>query len=374
MLSFKIEKQDKKSYARCGQIILPQGSVETPVFMPVGTNATIKGLLPEQIESTQSKLILANTYHLYLAPGMNIIEKFEGVKKFMGWDGLMLTDSGGFQVFSLPKKKIEEEGVTFSHPLTGEKILFTPELSIDCQEKIGADIIMSFDECLPFPVDYAYAKESIARTTRWALRGKKALKNHKQALFGIIQGSNYADLRKQSANEIVDLDFEGYSIGGVSVGEGHDIMMETLNMTMPYLPTNKPRYLMGVGMPQDIIGAVERGVDMFDCVIPSRFARSASLFTRKGRIRLTNKKYRRDKYPIDTQCQCYTCQKFTRAYVHHLYKANEILAATLGAIHNLTFFQDFMRDIRFNIMQGTLKNFKMQFFSNYITEKEDQEG
>lgn len=373
MLTFKIEKEDSKSWARCAQIILPAGSFETPAFMPVGTNATIKGLLPEQITATQSKIILANTYHLYLSPGMNIIEKFEGVKPFMAWEDLLLTDSGGFQVFSLPHKLIEEEGVTFKHPLTGEKIQFTPELSIECQEKIGADIIMSFDECLPYPVDYHYAKDSIQRTTRWAERGQKAHKNKKQALFGIVQGSNFKDLRKRSAQDLVDLDFEGYSIGGVSVGEKHDVMMETLNMTTPFLPKNKPRYLMGVGLPEDIIGSVERGMDMFDCVIPSRFARSASLFTRMGRIRLTNKKYRRDKYPIDTQCQCYTCQKFSRAYLHHLYKSNEILAATLGGIHNVTFYQDLMRDIRFHIMQGSFKQFKIQFFSHYLVESQEED-
>lgn len=367
MLGFKIAKRDKKSQARVAELILPEGRVETPVFMPVGTNATVKGTTPEQIESTGSKIVLGNTYHLFLKPGMNIMQKAGGLKKFMNWNGLMLTDSGGFQVFSLPKKKIQDDGVIFKNPETGEEINFTPELSINIQETLGADMIMVFDECLPYPVDYKYAQSSIDRTTEWAYRSKKALKNQKQALFGIVQGGIFPDLRKKSASDLQKIGFEGYAVGGVSVGEGHDLMMKVIDMCEPFLPDDKPRYLMGVGLPEDILGAVERGMDMFDCVIPTRYARSATLFTRRGKIRMDNKNYRRDFYPIDTQCECYACKNFTRAYMHHLMKSNEILGTVLATIHNVHFYQDLMKDIRFSILNGSFSRFKSEFLNQYLS-------
>lgn len=365
MLGFNLIKKDKKTKARVGEIILPEGRVQTPIFMPVGTNGTVKGLTPYYIQETGSKIILANTYHIFLKPGINIIKKFDGIKNFIKWPGLMLTDSGGFQVFSLPNKKIDGEGTSFKHPYTGEDILFTPELSIEVQEIIGADIIMAFDECLPYPVDYNYAKYSIDRTRDWAYRSKKALKNKKQALFGIVQGSTYPDLRKKSAKDITDIGFEGYAIGGVSVGEGHELMMSTIEMTEPYLPEDKPRYLMGVGLPEDILGAVERGMDMFDCVIPTRYARSGTFFTKIGKIRIDKKKYAKDKFPIDTTCNCYTCQNFSRAYIHHLFKSNEILSDVLGTIHNIYFYNDLIKNIRFSILDGKFSVFKETFLRNY---------
>ncbi len=365
MLGFKIAKRDRKSKARVGELILPDGRVETPVFMPVGTNATVKGMTPDQIQDTDSKIVLGNTYHLFLKPGTTLIEKFKGLKNFMNWDGLMLTDSGGFQVFSLPNKEITNKGVTFKDGTTGKKILFTPELSIEIQETLGADMIMVFDECLPYPIDYEYAAMSIKRTTAWAKRSQAALKNNKQALFGIVQGSIFKDLRKKSAEDLIDIGFEGYAIGGVSVGEGHELMMKVIDMTEPFLPDRKPRYLMGVGLPEDIIGAVERGMDMFDCVIPSRYARSGTLFTRRGKIRIEMKNFKRDMYPIDKGCECYTCSNFTRAYIHHLYKSNEILGTELMTIHNIHFYQDLMRNIRFSILNGKFKQFKTQFLNEY---------
>ncbi|PKL15360.1 MAG: tRNA guanosine(34) transglycosylase Tgt [Spirochaetae bacterium HGW-Spirochaetae-6] len=365
MLGFKIAKKDNKSRARVGELILPEGRVETPVFMPVGTNATVKGITTEQIEQTGSQIVLGNTYHLFLKPGTSLIEKANGLKNFMGWNGLMLTDSGGFQVFSLPKKEIRDEGVIFKHPDTGEEIDFTPELSISIQETLAADMIMVLDECLPYPVDYAYAGRSIDRTTNWAKRSQRALKNNKQALFGIVQGSVFPDLRKKSALDLAKIGFEGYAIGGVSVGEGHELMMQVVDMTVPHLPEKKPRYLMGVGLPEDIIGAVERGMDMFDCVIPSRYARSGTLFTRRGRIRIDHKNFRRDMYPIDTGCECYACARHSRAYIHHLFKSNEILGTVLATIHNIQFYQDLMKNIRFSILQNNFINFKTKFLKEY---------
>ncbi|OHD07464.1 MAG: tRNA guanosine(34) transglycosylase Tgt [Spirochaetes bacterium GWB1_36_13] len=369
-MGFRIAKRDKSLRARVGELILPEGRVETPVFMTVGTNATVKGLTTQQIEDTESKIVLGNTYHLFLKPGTQIIKKFEGLKNYMKWDHLMLTDSGGFQVFSLPKKKIEDEGVIFKHPETGEEIHFTPELSIQIQEILGADMIMAFDECLPYPVDYKYAEKSIDRTTQWAKRCQKTLINKKQALFGIVQGSIFEDLRKRSAEDLVKLDFEAYAIGGVSVGEGHELMMKVIEMTEPFLPYDKPRYLMGVGLPEDIIGAVERGMDMFDCVIPTRYARSGTLFNRTGRMRIDHRKYRADAYPIDTKCNCYTCQNYSRSYIHHLVKSNEILGTVLATIHNLYFYQDLMKEIRFAILENRFTRFKNEFLNNHLSKND----
>lgn len=366
MLGFKIAKRDKRTKARVGELILPEGRVETPVFMAVGTNATVKGITPNQIEETGTKIILGNTYHLFLKPGTSVIEKFGGLKNFMHWQGLMLTDSGGFQVFSLPNKKITDEGVIFKHPEKGGEVELTPDLSIGIQETLGADIIMALDECLPYPCDYRYAAYSINRTAQWAYQSKKALKNNKQALFGIVQGGIYEDLRKKSAQQITDIGFEGYAIGGVSVGEGHDLMMKIIDITEPYLPENKPRYLMGVGLPEDILEAVARGIDMFDCVIPTRYARSGTLFTRRGRIRVEHKSYKRDSYPIDTQCHCYTCQNFSRGYIHHLMRSDEILGSSLCTIHNIYFYQDLMKNIRFSLLNGQFKKFKEDFLKEYL--------
>jgi queuine tRNA-ribosyltransferase len=368
MLGFQVGKKDKRTRARVAELIFPdQTRVETPVFMPVGTNATVKGMTPDQIEETGSKIILGNTYHLFSKPGTTIIRKFGDAKTFMGWGGKMLTDSGGFQVFSLPNKEIDDEGVVFKNPeRKKEEILFTPEISIQIQEELGADIIMAFDECLPYPVDENYAAISVDRTTQWAKRCQKSLNNNKQALFGIVQGSIYPDLREKSARAIAKLGFEGYAIGGVSVGEGHQLMMDSIEMAEPFLPENKPRYLMGVGLPEDILGAVERGMDMFDCVIPTRFARSGTLFTRRGKIRIDHKNYKTDKFPIEPNCECYACRNFSRSYVHHLFKSNEILGTVLATIHNVHFYQDLMKNIRFSILNGNFIKFKSQFLNDYM--------
>jgi queuine tRNA-ribosyltransferase len=343
--------------------------IETPIFMPVGTHAAMKAMTPAQVSETGAQIILANTYHLHLRPGEGLVEKAGGLHKFMAWEGPILTDSGGFQVFSLPNKRITEEGAFFRHEITGEEVFLDPAKAIVIQEALGADIIMAFDECIPYPCDKEYAAQSTRKTLRWAEQCRKAQTRKDQALFAIVQGSVFEDLRAMCARELVAMDFPGYAIGGVSVGEGLELLKKVVTMTAPFLPEDKPRYLMGVGLPEDILESVERGMDMFDCVIPTRYARSATLFTRRGKIRLTNKNYRRDFYPIDPSCRCYACRNFTRAYIHHLFNANEVLSATLASIHNVQFYLDMMAEVRASIEQGRFAAYKQEFLAGYLKGK-----
>ncbi|MCI6272068.1 MAG: tRNA guanosine(34) transglycosylase Tgt [Erysipelotrichaceae bacterium] len=374
MKKFKFDLTHKSSNtnARCGIIQTPHGIVETPIFMPVGTLATVKFLSPEEIKEIGSGIILSNTYHLWLRPGADIVEKAGGVQKFMNYNGPMLTDSGGFQVFSLSKhRKIEEEGVTFRSHLNGDKLFLSPEKSIQLQNQIGADIIMSFDECIPYPAEYKYAKNSVERTIRWAKRGKDAHKRDDQALFGIVQGGEYEDLREHCAKSLVEMDFDGYSIGGTSVGEDKETMYKMIDLSIKHLPENKPRYLMGVGAVNDLLEGVERGVDMFDCVLPTRIARHGTLMTSNGRINIKKAIYKEDFSPLDEKCDCYTCRNFTKAYLNHLFRSNEGLGDRLCSIHNLRYLLNLMEGIRKSIKEDRFKEFKQEI---YETLKFDERG
>ncbi|HEX5773204.1 MAG TPA: tRNA guanosine(34) transglycosylase Tgt [Geomobilimonas sp.] len=364
-MKFTLKKKDA-SGARRGTLTTPHGTIETPIFMPVGTHAAMKAMTPIQVKECGAQIILSNTYHLHLRPGEGLVEKAGGLHRFMAWDGPILTDSGGFQVFSLPNKRITEDGAYFKHEITGEEVFLDPARAMAIQEALGADIIMAFDECIPYPCDKRYAEQSTRKTLRWAEQCKKAHSRKDQALFGIVQGSVFEDLRALCARELVAMDFPGYAIGGVSVGEGLELLKKVVAMTAPFLPEGKPRYLMGVGLPEDILESVERGMDMFDCVIPTRYARSATLFTNRGRIRLTNKNYRRDFYPVDPTCSCYCCQNFTRAYLHHLFNANEVLSAILASIHNVHFYLTMMADIRRSIEDDRFGEFKRTFLEGYL--------
>jgi queuine tRNA-ribosyltransferase len=366
---FKLIQKDRNSGARRGTVTTPHGEIQTPIFMPVATHAAMKAMTPLQVKETGAQIILSNTYHLHLHPGEVLVQKAGGLHKFMGWDGPILTDSGGFQVFSLPNKRITEEGAFFRHEDTGEEVFLDPAKAIGIQEALGADIIMNFDECIPYPCDKGYAERSTEKTIRWAKQCKDAQTRTDQHLFGIVQGSVYEDLRKRCAQALVKMDFPGYAIGGVSVGEGLDLLKQVVGYTTPYLPEDKPRYLMGVGLPEDILESVERGIDMFDCVIPTRYARSATLFTNRGRIRLTNKNYRRDFYPVEPNCSCYTCRNFTRAYLHHLFTSNEVLSAILASIHNVHFYLNMMAEIRQSIEEGRFTAYKQEFLASYMKAK-----
>jgi queuine tRNA-ribosyltransferase len=363
-MEFKLLKKDRQSAARLGMLSTPHGDIPTPIFMPVATHGAMKPLTPAQIEETGARIILSNTYHLHLQPGEGLVKKAGGLHRFMAWDKPILTDSGGFQVFSLPNKRITEDGVFFRHEISGEEIYLDPATAIRIQQDLGADIIMAFDECIPYPCDRSYAEQSTRKTIRWLKECQQAMTGG-QALFGIVQGSVYEDLRATCAKEMARLDLPGYAIGGVSVGEGLELLKKVVGWTAPYLPENKPRYLMGVGLPEDILESVERGIDMFDCVIPTRYARSATLFTRRGRIRLTNKNYKRDFYPIDPSCDCYTCRNFTRAYLHHLFAANEVISAVLSAIHNVRFYINMMTEIRAAIENDRFMEYKGAFLAEY---------
>lgn len=366
-IKYRLIKKDSRTNARLGILETPHGVIETPVFMPVGTQATVKAMTPEELKEIGATIILSNTYHLYLRPGHKIIEKAGGLHRFMNWDRAILTDSGGFQIFSLSSlRKIKEDGVEFRSHIDGSKHFFTPEKVIEIQNALGSDIIMSFDECAPYPADYEYVKNSMELTIKWAERGKKAHKNtEKQALFGIVQGGIYEDLRKECAQRLVEMDFPGYSIGGLSVGEPKNVMYDIVDLTTEYLPENKPRYLMGVGSPDDLIEGVIRGVDMFDCVLPTRIARNGTVFTSKGKLIVRDAPYAEDFSPLDEECDCYTCKNYSRAYIRHLFKANEILAARLATIHNLYFLIKLMERIREAIRQDRLLEFKKQFFKKY---------
>lgn len=362
---FELIKKDPASLARLGRLTTLHGAVSTPVFMPVGTQATVKTLSPDDLVNLGAEIILANTYHLFLRPGHELIREFGGVQKFMAWNRPVLTDSGGFQVFSLADlRKITEEGVTFqSHIDGGAKHFITPEYAVEIQEALGADIIMAFDECIPYPATRDYAHESLERTTRWAKRCRDAKKETGQALFGIAQGGMYPDLRRISAEALVDIGFDGYAIGGLSVGETKPMMYEMLEATLPSFPEDRPRYLMGVGTPEDLVEGVDRGVDMFDCVMPTRNARNGTFFTSFGKVVIRNAQYERDKQPIDPECGCYTCKNFSRAYLRHLFNANEVTALRLGTIHNIHFYLNLMRGIRASIEQGRFKEFKKEFLA-----------
>jgi queuine tRNA-ribosyltransferase len=366
-MQFKLLKEDKKTAARRGTLTTPHGVIETPIFMPVATHAAMKAMTPQQVSESGAQIILANTYHLHLRPGEALVEKAGGLHQFMAWNGPILTDSGGFQVFSLPNKRITEEGAFFRHEITGEEVFLDPARAIAIQEALGADIIMAFDECIPYPCDKHYAEQSTRKTIRWARQCKEAQTRKDQALFAIVQGSVFEELRAMCARELVKMDFPGYAIGGVSVGEGLELLKKVVGYTAPHLPREKPRYLMGVGLPEDILESVERGMDMFDCVIPTRYARSATLFTRRGRIRLTNRNYRRDFYPIDPSCGCYACANFSRAYLHHLFNANEVLSAILASIHNVRFYLDMMGEVRGSIEAGDFSEYKRAFLAEYLS-------
>ena len=365
-MKIKYELKKQYNHARYGVLHTNYGSYETPMFMPVGTLANVKTLTPEELKAMNSAVILSNTYHLWLRPGADIVEKAGGLHKFMNYDGPILTDSGGFQVFSLAKKKdISEEGVVFKSHLDGSKLFLTPEISIGVQNKLDSDIAMSFDECIPYPATYEYAKNSTERTLRWAKRGKDVHKNERQSLFGIVQGGEYKDLREYSAKETVKMNFDGYSIGGTSVGEDKDTMYKMIDYAITYLPTDKPRYLMGVGDPIDILEGVKRGVDMFDCVLPTRIARHGNAFTLDGKINIKNAKYKEDFTPIEEDCDCYTCKNYTKAYVRHLIVCNEMLGGRLLSIHNIRFLIREVENIRKTIKDETFDSYMEEFIKRY---------
>lgn len=366
-IKYELIKTCKQTGARLGKVHTPHGSFDTPVFMPVGTQATVKGMSPDELKGIGANIILSNTYHLYMRPGHDLVREAGGLHRFMNWDRSILTDSGGFQVFSLSDlRDIKEEGVTFKSHIDGSRHLFTPEKAMEIQKDLGADIIMAFDECNPYPCDFDYARKSLERTTRWAKRCKDAHENTgKQALFGIVQGSTYPELRKESAYQILDIDFPGYAIGGLSVGEPGELMYEMLEHTVPILPEDKPRYLMGVGSPDYLIEGVMRGIDMFDCVLPTRNGRNGTVMTSKGRIIVRDAKYARDFSSMDDECDCYACTNFSKAYIRHLLKVNEVLGIRLTTWHNLRFLVKLMEDIRQAIMEDRLGDFRKEFFSSY---------
>ena len=367
MFNFKLLKESKECKARTGIIHTGHGDIKTPVFMPVGTKATVKAMTPEELNYLGAQIILGNTYHLYLRPGHELIKEAGGLHKFMNWNGPILTDSGGFQVFSLGKlRKIMEEGVEFRSHIDGSTHFLSPEKSVEIQNCLGSDIMMSFDECAPYPASREYIEKSMQRTARWAKRCKEHHKNtENQALFGIIQGGMYEDLRKESVRRITALDFPGYSVGGLSVGEPKELMCHVMDYTVDLLPRDKPRYLMGVGSPDYLFEAVERGIDMADCVLPTRMARHGAFLTSKGQITIKNSKYRWDFDPIDEECECYTCKNYSRAYIRHLFNENEILGARLASIHNLFFLINLMKRIRISIMEDNFIDFKEEFYENY---------
>ncbi len=375
MFKFELEKTSSECKARVGKIHTNHGVIHTPVFMPVGTQATVKTLTPEDLEFMDIEIILSNTYHLFLRPGMEIIEEAGGLHKFMNWHHPILTDSGGFQVFSLAhRRKITEDGVTFRSHIDGSKKFLSPEIAMEIQHTLGSDIMMAFDECAPYPSTYDYIKHSMERTTRWAERCLKYHEenNHKdQALFGIVQGGMYKDLREQSARDLVAMDFPGYSIGGLSVGEPLEMMNEILDHTVEFLPEHKPRYNMGVGTPDYLFESVERGIDMADCVMPTRIARNGTAMTSEGRLVVKNALYAKDFRPLDLECDCYTCRNYSRAYIRHLFQAREILAQRLVSYHNIYFLKNLMVQIRQAILDDEFYNFKHDFYKKYGYDKID---
>jgi queuine tRNA-ribosyltransferase len=366
LLKFSVECKDKNSKARAGIFLTDHGKVETPIFMPVGTQGTVKAVNQEMLANEiRAQIVLSNTYHLYLRPGTEILEKAGGLHQFMNWDKPILTDSGGFQVYSLAElRKLKKDGVEFKSHLDGSNHFFTPAKVIGIQRSIGSDIMMPLDECTPYPCDFEYAKKSTDLTSKWAVLNKEAFENSSplygkdQYLFGIVQGSTFKELREQSASELVALDFDGYSIGGLAVGEPTEEMYDIVNFTTDFLPEEKPRYLMGVGRPENILEAIERGVDMFDCVMPTRNARNANLFSWSGVLSMRNAVYKDDFNPVDKDCNCYTCRNFTRAYLRHLFIAKEILALELASIHNLYFYLSLVTEARKRILHGSFYEWK----------------
>ena len=366
-VTYELIKKDSRTKARRGRVNTPHGPIETPVFMPVGTAGTVKAMKPEEVRDMGAQIILGNTYHLYLRPGHEVVKAAGGLHKFMNWERAILTDSGGFQVFSLgAMRKISEEGVEFRSHLDGSKHMLSPEKSMEIQNALGSDIMMAFDECAPYPADRNYVKNSLERTTRWLKRCKEYHKNtEQQSLFGIMQGGMYKDLRKQSAEEIVELDLPGYAIGGLSVGEPKEIMYEVMDDCVDYLPADKPRYLMGVGSPDCLFEGVERGIDMFDCVLPTRIARHGMAMTSQGRVNIKNAKYERDFTPLDPNCDCYTCRNYSKAYLRHLFKSDEILSSMLMTTHNLHFLVNTMAGIRKAIEEDRFLEYKKEFYDSY---------
>ena len=371
MLKYELIKKDKFSKARLGKIYTNRGIIETPIFMPVGTRATVKAMNVDELKEIGSQIILGNTYHLYLRPGQEIIRAAGGLHKFMNWDRPILTDSGGFQVFSLGAiRKITEEGVMFRSHIDGSKHFISPEKSMKIQNDLGSDIMMAFDECAPYPASYDYVKNSMERTIRWLKRCKEYHKNtENQALFGIIQGGMYKDLRKISAIETCSMDLPGYAVGGLSVGEPKDVMVEYLNYTTEFMPEDKPRYLMGVGTPDYLFEAVEAGIDMADCVLPTRLGRNGTAITTYGKVVIKNAKYAKDFTPLDETCDCYACKNHTKAYIRHLMNVNEILGARLLSTHNLRFLLKTMENIRQAIREDRFLEYKKEFYKNYGYEK-----
>ena len=369
MLQFDLHK--KENNARRGTLHTAHGDIQTPAFMPVGTCATVKGMMPESVASTGAEIILGNTYHLMLRPTAERIHKLGGLHKFMNWNKPILTDSGGFQVMSLSKiRKITEEGCTFQSHLDGSKHHLTPERSIEIQYLLDSNITMAFDECMPYPSEKKDVKKSMDRSMRWAVRSKDAFVDRDgYGIFGIVQGGVFPDLRKQSVDALTKIGFDGYAVGGLAVGEGQQLMFETLEATTPYLPEDKPRYLMGVGRPSDIVGSVARGIDMFDCVMPTRSGRTALAFTREGTVNIRNAAHMDDLSPLDKECSCPACTKYSRAYLHHLFRAGEILGAMLLTWHNIQYYQDLMKSIRTNLEKGTFNDFANAFFEKNQTLK-----
>jgi len=370
-LSFEIVANDKNGYARAGRMQLPHGLVETPVFMPVGTQATVKSLTPaDLIDDIQASIILGNTYHLMLRPGADLVEKMGGLHKFMAWNRPILTDSGGFQVWSLGElRKIEEHGVRFRSHIDGREVFLGPKESMDIQRKLGSDIVMAFDECTPYPATFKEANDSMQLSMRWAAECREHLPaNETQALFGIVQGGMYPELRIESLKAIAEIDFEGIAIGGLSVGEPKEEMMAMMDALAPHLPKEKPHYVMGVGTPDDLIEGIDRGIDMFDCVMPTRNARNGTLFTDDGKINIKNLKHAEDEHPIMESCNCYTCKNFSRAYLRHLYMAKEILSSRLNTLHNLHYYCDLMSRARSALVEGNWPEFRDNFLQRYRSE------
>jgi len=363
---FNLIKTDKSTSARIGELKTRHGIVETPVFCPVGSQATVKTLTTEDVKELGFKMILCNNYHLYLRPGVETVEELGGLHRFMKWDGAILTDSGGYQIFSLsPLIELSDEGAVFRSHIDGSRHFITPEKAILYQEQLGADIIMVLDECADINADYGKVEKAMERTHLWAERCLKAHQRPDQSLFAIVQGGIFADLRRKSAEYLTSLDFPGYALGGLSLGEAKEVTYNIIEETTPFLPQDKPRYLMGVGAPEDIVESVARGIDVFDCVLPTRVARNGALFTRRGRINITNSGYAKKDEPIDPLCDCYTCRNHSAAYVHHLFDAKELLAYRLATIHNLRFMRNLMADIRQAILNGTFSSFKSEFLDTY---------
>lgn len=381
MINFRIVKKDAFSKARAGELITSHGSVLTPVFMPVGTQGTVKAVNQEYLKNhINAAIVLSNTYHLYLRPGTDVLEKAGGLHRFMNWERPILTDSGGFQIFSMADlRHLKKDGVEFKSHLDGSKHFFTPQKVVEIQRSIGADVMMVLDECTPYPCDFNYAQKSVKLTTQWAAISKNAFENSKpkyeydQELFGIIQGSTYKELREISAKEIVNIDFDGYAIGGLAVGEPTETMYDIVNFTTDFMPENKPRYLMGVGRPENLLESIERGIDMFDCVMPTRNARNAYLFTWNGVLSMRNNRYKDDFNPIDEKCECYTCSNFTRAYLRHLFIAKEILALELSTIHNLFFYLTLIRTAREKILDGSFTEWKTQIINKLFINQNNKE-